>query len=38
MRTITTGTNSLTIKNGREELPIEMNGVEDGIWVTELER
>ena len=38
MRTITTGTNSLTVKNGREGLPIEMNGVEDGIWVMEMER
>lgn len=38
MRTITSGTNSLTVRNGGDELPIEMNGVEDGIWVMELER
>ena len=38
LRTVTTGKNSLTIKNGEEALPIMMDGKEDGIWVSELER
>ena len=38
MRTITTKQNSLTVRDGSEELPIEMDGVQDGIWVTEIER
>ena len=35
---MTTGKNSLTIKNGEDALPILMDGKEDGIWVSELER
>ncbi|MES1903611.1 MAG: DNA (cytosine-5)-methyltransferase 3A, partial [Paramarteilia canceri] len=37
IRTITTVSNSLTIKSRDKEPPILMNGVNSNIWVTELE-
>ncbi|XP_052805320.1 DNA (cytosine-5)-methyltransferase 3B-like [Mya arenaria] len=37
-RTVTTGSNSLTITNGLDDHVVSMDGVGDEIWVQELER